>query len=1001
MAPCGAHAWRWMYPPLQCHAQGWLDVGDGHEIYWESCGNPMGAPALFVHGGPGAGCAADDRRWFDPRHYRVVLFDQRAAGRSRSQGELRANTTAHLVADIERLRDLLHIDRWLLFGGSWGSTLSLAYAQCHPQRVAGLVLRGVFTATPQECRWLYTAQGAALLYRSAWERLISALPAPRGVSVVEAFAASLHCGDPAIEQAAAQAWLQWEQDLMDIELNGQSQVPSGARPQAAVEGPAALAAARIGCHFARNGFFLDPGQLPRQIARLQGIPAIIVQGDRDLVTPPAAAAALHRAWPESRLVRVPEAGHASSHGAMAQQLIAATDVFRHTEASVALATHRRAHGRSLQPWRQAMKDSDTSADAGAAAPQEAAGQPSRRSFLKHAVAGAGTAAAVGATGGAELVAQAAAPSAPAGPAVAKPAAGALIERPGSDFMMDVIRTLDLTYVSTNPGSSFRSLHESLVNYAGNTKPELLTCMHEESAVALAHGYAKGAGKPMGVFVHGTVGLQHASMAIYNAWVDRVPIIMFAGNGIDANKRRPGTEWNHSVQDAAAMVRDFVKWDDAPGSLQHFAESAVRAYKISTTPPMEPVLIMADIDLQEEAVHDSNLKIPKLSRSIPPQGDSAALAEAARLLVEAKAPVIVADRMARDQRGVDLLVKLAERLGAPVVDLGGRLNFPNQHALCHNERRRALMREADVVLLLEVADPWAQFNSMSDPQKIQRYIAKAGVKVINLSMQDVYIRSNYQDFQRYMPADLSINGDAQASLPMLIEQIGKLMTPERDRVAQERAQQLGAQARRSLETLRESAARGWDATPVTTARLAMETYEVIRNEPWALVVSDRIPWARSLWPATKHHQMLGGSGGQGVGYAAPGAVGAALANRDRGLLSVTFQPDGDLMYASGVLWTAAHHKIPLLMVMHNNRGYYQEVMHLQRMAAMHRRRPDQALIGNEIDNPAIDYAKLAQAHGVWAEGPISDPNLLNAALKRALAVVKSGRPALVDVVCQPR
>jgi acetolactate synthase I/II/III large subunit len=650
-----------------------------------------------------------------------------------------------------------------------------------------------------------------------------------------------------------------------------------------------------------------------------------------------------------------------------------------------------------------MNETKSSNDTGPVADGEGAGvQPSRRSFLKQAVAGAGTAAAVGAAGGAELVAQAGAAGTPAAPAGPKAAAdGGLVERPGSDFMMDVIRTLDLSYVTTNPGSSFRSLHESLVNYGGNTKPELLTCTHEESAVAMAHGYAKAAGKPMGVFVHGTVGLQHASMAIYNAWVDRVPIIMFAGNGIDANKRRPGTEWNHSVQDAAAMVRDYVKWDDSPGSLQHFAESTVRAYKIATTPPMEPVLVMADIDLQEDAIHDKDLKIPKMSRSIPPQGDGAALAEAARMLVEAKAPVIVADRMARDQRGVDLLVQLAERLGAPVVDMGGRMNFPNQHALCHSERRRALMRDADVVLLLEVADPWGQFNSMSDPQKIQRFVAKKDVKVINLSMQDVYIRSNYQDFQRYMPADLSINGDAQASLPMLIEQVGRLMTADRQRAAQERTAQLGEQARRSRQTQRESAARGWDAAPVTTARLAMETYDVIKNEPWSLVVSDRIPWARALWPATKHHQMLGGSGGQGVGYAAPAAIGAALANRDRGILSVTFQPDGDLMYSSGVLWTAAHHKIPLLMVMHNNKGYYQEVMHLQRMAAMHRRRPDRALIGNELDNPAIDYAKLAQAHGVWAETPVSDPKLLNAALKRALAVVKSGRPALVDVVCQPR
>jgi acetolactate synthase I/II/III large subunit len=648
-----------------------------------------------------------------------------------------------------------------------------------------------------------------------------------------------------------------------------------------------------------------------------------------------------------------------------------------------------------------MNDSHSRTDEAAEPANEGPSvQPSRRSFLKQAVAGASTAAvAASAAGGAEMVAQAGAPSAKTNEETKSPAG--VIDRPGSDFMMDVIKTLDLDYVAANPGSSFRSLHESLVNYGGNKKPELLTCTHEESSVALAHGYAKAAGKPMGVFVHGTVGLQHAAMAIYNAWVDRVPIVMFGGNGIDANKRRPGTEWNHSVQDAAALVRDFVKWDDAPGSLQHFAESAVRAYKIATTPPMEPVLVMADMDLQEDPIHDKTLKIPKLSRSIPAQGDSAALAEAARWLVQANAPLIIADRLARDQHGIELLVQLAERLGAPVVDLGSRMNFPNHHPLCHSERKRALMRDADVVLLLEVADPWGQFNSMSDPHRNQKFVAKKDVKIINLSMQDVYIRSNYQDFQRYMPADLSINGDAQASLPELIEQVGRLMTSERVRAAQERSGKLGEQALRSHDTQREAAARGWDVAPVTTARLAMETYDVVKNEPWSLVVSDRIPWARSLWPATKYHQMLGGSGAQGVGYAAPGAVGAALANRDKGLLSVTFQPDGDLMYGPGVLWTAAHHKIPLLMVMHNNRGYYQEVMHLQRMAAVHRRRPDQALIGTEIDNPAIDYAKLAQAYGVWSEGPISDPKLLNASLKRALAVVKSGRPALIDVVCQSR
>jgi acetolactate synthase-1/2/3 large subunit len=610
----------------------------------------------------------------------------------------------------------------------------------------------------------------------------------------------------------------------------------------------------------------------------------------------------------------------------------------------------------------------------------------RRDFLK-----AGTAATVAATT-TSVVAQAAETKKPD-----KALPGDIvIERPGSDFMVDVLKTLDLEYVATNPGSSFRSLHESLVNYGGNRKPELLTCLHEESAVGMAHGYAKASGKPMGVMVHGTVGLQHASMALYNAWCDRVPVFLVAGNGLDANKRRPGTEWNHSVQDCALMVRDYVKWDDYPMSLQHFAESAVRAYKIAMTPPREPVMIVADIDLQEDGIHAEGLKIPKLVLSRPPQGDRAALAEAAKWLTDAQSPVIIADRVVRDQQGVRDLVALAEALQAPVCDVGGRMNFPTNHYLCHNDRRREMVRNADVVLMLEVGDPWAQFNTFSDPHKRQAYAARKDVKIIHISMQDVYIRSNYQDFQRFQPADLSINGDAQTSLAPLTEEVKRIGAKGAARGEKLRAEHNTMRAR-----ARDAAAVGWDTSPVTTARLTAEVWGAVKGEPWSLVVSDRVTWARRLWPMTEYHHALGGSGGQGVGYAAPAAVGAALANKAKGLFSVTFQPDGDLLYAPGVLWTAAYHKIPLLFVMHNNRGYYQEVMHLQRMASLHKRRVDTAWVGNIIDNPPIDFAKLAQSHGVWAEGPISDPKQLGPALQRAVKVVKSGAPALVDVVCQPR
>jgi thiamine pyrophosphate-dependent acetolactate synthase large subunit-like protein len=654
-----------------------------------------------------------------------------------------------------------------------------------------------------------------------------------------------------------------------------------------------------------------------------------------------------------------------------------------------------------------MSEIDKPTDASRAQAADAEGID-RRTFLKGAaVAGATVAAAAGAI---VAAAQEAAPKSGAksretgtdkGKSADRVPGDITIPRPGSDFMVDVIKTLDIDYVAANPASAFRSLHESLVNYGGNRKPELITCMHEETSVGIAHGYAKAAGKPMMAMIHGTVGLQHASMAIYNAWCDRVPVLIIAGNGMDASKRRAGTEWYHSVQDAAAIVRDFVKWDDTPASLQHFSESMVRAYRIATTAPMEPVLINADIDLQEDAIHEENLRIPRLTRRIQAAGDYAALEEAAKLLAAAQNPVIIADRAVRSQAGVERIVQLAETLGAPVVNLGGRMNFPSQHPLCHTERRRTLVRDADVVLLLEVADRWAQFNQISDPHKVERFVGRKEAKTISVGMGDAYIRSNYQDFQRFMPIDLAIVGDAETSLPVLAGYVSQAMTPERRRVAEARAAKLADEQRKDLASARDEAAAHWNLSPISTARLAMELYGAIKDERWSLAVSDRIPWANRLWPTTHYEQMLGNSGGVGVGYGVAGAVGVALANQSKGLLTVTFQPDGDLMYAPGALWTAAHHRIPLLFLMHNNRAYHQEIMHLQRMAALHDRRPDQAWIGNIIDRPAIDFAKLAQSMGVWAEGPIADPERLGPAIRRAIHVVKRGEPALVDAVCQPR
>jgi benzoylformate decarboxylase/acetolactate synthase-1/2/3 large subunit len=625
----------------------------------------------------------------------------------------------------------------------------------------------------------------------------------------------------------------------------------------------------------------------------------------------------------------------------------------------------------------------------------------RRSFLKGAAAaGAAVAAGTRMAAAAEATSEGAKPAAK--PAAAKLPSETFITRPGSDFMADVLKAVGLQYVSINPAAGFRSLHESIVNYSGNRNPEIITCLHEESAAGMAHGYAKAAGRPMGVMVHGTVGLQHASMGLYNAWCDRVPMMVFGGNGMDAETRRPGVEWIHSAQDPAALVREFVKWDDQPASLQHFAESTVRAHQFTLTAPMGPVMIAIDMDLQEEPVERADkLRIPKISRLIQPQGDTSALREAAKLLVAAQKPVILADRATRSQQGLSLMVELAEALGAPVVDLGSRVNFPSTHDLDCTFMKQTLMRDADVVLLLEVGDPWGNLHSFTDPYKTYRPVIKPEAKVISISMLDVARKSNYQDIQRFMPADLAIGGDVEATLPDLIDAVKRATTPERRSAVAERTKAAGKMHREMRERDRNAAAFGWDASPVSTARLSAEMWNAIKNEKWSLAVSDRVQWPRRLWPVTEYQQALGGNGGYGLGGYSPIALGAALANKDKGLITVTFQPDGDMLYAPGVLWTAAHHKIPLLWLMHNNRCYHQEIMHVQRMAAIHDRPQATARIGTEITGPDVDFAKIAQGMGVWAEGPITDPAKLGAAIKRALAVVKDGNPALVDVVCQPR
>jgi acetolactate synthase-1/2/3 large subunit len=635
----------------------------------------------------------------------------------------------------------------------------------------------------------------------------------------------------------------------------------------------------------------------------------------------------------------------------------------------------------------------------------------RRKFLKGAAAGAAALAAIPSAASAhpnEASRAATAQPMPKEPETAAPAELEVLteNRSGSDFMIDVLKSLGIEYVASNPGSSFRGLHESVINYGGNKNPEFITCCHEESAVAMAHGYSKIEGKPMAVFLHSDVGLQHGSMAIYNAFCDRVPIYLIAGNALDVNSRRPGVEWDHSVQDAAAIVRDCLKWDDVPISLDHFAESAVRAYKIAMTPPMAPVLLVADGELQEGPIDDdAKINIPKLTRAMPPQGDSDSVAEAARMLVTAENPVILLERTARTPDGLRLAVELAETLQAPVIDLAARMNFPSRHPLNQTDRTRAVIGGADVILGLEALNFWGTINSYRDQlHRSSEPAVKKDVKLISISASDLYMKSNYQDFQRYTEVDLAMAADAEETLPSLIEAVKRLLTDDKKRMFADRGKKLSTQHDEALRRSRDEAAFAWDASPITTARLCAEIYGAIKNEDWSLVceVSPWVNrWPLRLWNFDKHYQYIGNSGGFGVGYGAPAALGAALANKKHGRLTVTIQNDGDLMYAPGVLWTSAHHHIPLLSVMHNNRAYHQELMHVQRMADRHSRGIDRASIGTTLTDPNINFAMVAKGMGVYSEGPIVDPKDLGPAIKRAMEVVKRGEPALVEAITQPR
>jgi acetolactate synthase-1/2/3 large subunit len=572
-----------------------------------------------------------------------------------------------------------------------------------------------------------------------------------------------------------------------------------------------------------------------------------------------------------------------------------------------------------------------------------------------------------------------------------------VDDPGSDFMVDVLKKLDFEYVIANPASSFRGLHESFINYGGNKSPEWLTCAHEQAAVNIANGYYAVAGKPMAVITFAPSGLHHAMMGIFGAFSAHTPTYILVANILDGKERRPAFDWGpHSVVDPAGAVRDMVKWDDTPLSLQHFAESAVRAYKMAMTEPRGPVVLVVDATLQENPAGDrSKLHIPKLTLTSPPAGDSGAVADVAKLLVAAENPLIIAGDVARNEDGMRLLVELAETLQAPVQ--GGGRGMPNQHPLSGGGN----VRTADVILALNEDGLYGRLNRYRDQQvRSSTPLVKPDAKVISISSYDLYMKGNYQTVERFQEVSMSIAGDPQATLPSLIDACRKLITPDRRRVMDERGKRLASASAEALERARVECTYGWDSSPITLQRLSVEVYDVIRDKDWVSVGGG----VNRLWNVDKFYRTMGAVNGGGIGGSLSISIGAALAHTKHGRFCVRFQPDGDMLYVNSALWTATHHRIPMLFVMQNNRAYHQEVMHLQRMANRRQRGMTLAhagLPGSTISDPNIDFAQMARSMGAYAEGPISNPRDLRPALLRAVARVEKGEVALLDTLTQPR
>ncbi|RDV04658.1 thiamine pyrophosphate-binding protein [Undibacter mobilis] len=548
---------------------------------------------------------------------------------------------------------------------------------------------------------------------------------------------------------------------------------------------------------------------------------------------------------------------------------------------------------------------------------------------------------------------------------------------GSDVIAELLRRLGIEYVCVNPGSSFRGLHDSLVNYLGNEKPQMLLALHEQSVVAIAHGYYKACGKPMAVVLHSNVGLMAGMMSIFNAWCDRVPILIFGATGaVDSAVRRSWIDWNHTFRDQGAMVRNFVKWDDQPASPAAAVEGVLRAYKAALTAPRGPSYVILDRRLQEDKL-EADVRIPDIERFRPPLPAEAPLRIVERvhaMLTRAQRPVFLFGRVSPEKRDWDKRIKLAEHLNARVVtDLRMGASFPTDHPLHGgpadlflSPQDRDLLAKADIVLSLDwydLADTMAQ--------------AGGSAKVIHASI-DSHIHNGYNgDHQRLPAIDVEVPTQPDVLVAALLDRFGEVSGRNAGSAAKSPAKVTLGEAVPTLADIGHVMSRLREGRAITLARVPLN------------------------WPAASYdfHEpldYLGYDGGGGVGSGPGMAVGAALALAGSGRIVVGIMGDGEFLGASSALWTAAHYDIPVLIIVANNRSYFTDEIQQETVAKERQRPAENKWIGQRIDDPAVDIVSLAKGVGVEAEGPVHRACDLEKAIARGLEMVSAGKPYVIDV-----